>query len=122
HRAGGADYPIARAVAGRVLGRHLNSCRSIRARLFVLLDMASEPRLSGAAVSLHQRYLVVAHVLAFPGRSSPLSVGPKLPAPGGRIQCRLEQLVELEGEPRVFDLSHHLDTTVEIAVHHVGAA
>src|ERR1700756_920363 len=77
---------------------------------------------SGATVSLHQRLLMVAHRMALLWRCGPLPVAPELPAPSGRVQCGLEQIVQIRGDLRVLDLNQHLDSPVEIAVHHVGAA
>lgn len=71
---------------------------------------------------LHQRYLVVAHRMALLRRRGPLPVGPEFPAARGRIQCGLEQFIQLRGELGVLDLSQHLHAAIEVAVHHIGAA
>src|SRR5881227_2422436 len=65
---------------------------------------------------------MVAYGLARIRQRSPVSVDGKLPASRRGIHRGLERVVQLSGQPRILDLRHHLDPSVEITMHHVGAA
>ena len=72
--------------------------------------------------AFHQRHLMVAHGLALVRRRRPVSVDAELPAAGRGVHRGLEDVVQLRGQPRILHLCHHFDPSVEITMHHVGAA
>src|SRR6476660_3930948 len=65
---------------------------------------------------------MVAYGVPLLRRRCPVTVGAQVPTPGRGIHRGVEYVVQLSSQPRVLDLGHHLDTSVEITMHHVGAA
>src|SRR5690349_17340932 len=64
---------------------------------------------------------MVADRLTLTRRRCPTAVHVQLPASGGRVQGGVEDVIQLRSQPRILDLSHHLDSSIEITMHHVGA-
>ena len=67
-------------------------------------------------MAFHQRHLMVAYGLTLLRRRRPVTVDAQLPAPGRGVHRGLEHLVQLSGQPRILDLSHHFDPSVEITI------
>ena len=66
--------------------------------------------------------LVVAGSGSRLGGRRPGAVALENPAACDRVERGIEDAVQLRCEPGVLHLHHHLDATVEVPVHHVGAA
>src|ERR1700694_1503505 len=64
---------------------------------------------------------MVADGLTLPGRRGPVAVRTQFPAARRGVERGFEHIVELSGQLRILDLSHHLDSSVEITMHHVRA-
>src|SRR5215208_3144781 len=73
-------------------------------------------------VAIHQRDLMVMNGLPLMWRRRPMTVDAQLPTASRGIHRGLEHIVQLSGQPWILHLSHHFDPSVEITMHHVGAA
>ena len=89
---------------------------------FLSVDDATAGSGSGVTALAHQRHLMVANLFTVRRRSRPSSVRAEDPASCSRIECGIERCRELVFQTSFGDLSHYLDTTIEVAVHHVRAA
>src|SRR5690554_980016 len=84
-------------------------------------DSVNVPSTSGRAAT-HEFDLVVAGSGSWLRGRRPRAVALESPAAGDRVERGIEDAVQLRCEPGVLHLHHHFDATVEVAVHHVGAA
>src|SRR5690606_36682719 len=75
-----------------------------------------------SSVQPNHVHLVVAHLFFSAREGFPIALGVHHPAPGGRVQGRIQERLELGAQLRVGHPDLRLDAAVRVAVHHVGAA
>ena len=83
---------------------------------------APRPRSLALVAAADHLDLMIAHRPTLGGHAGPRSIRLQRPGPGGRVDRRVEDRVQLRGERGVLHPHQHLHPAIEIAVHHVGAA